>query len=473
MKRRMSLLGILLLICMVAGVLPAAAAPVAQTASPTAAPAAPAAAAAKPAAMKDRGMRLEIGNIKITKAVLGDKTGVAGGVLTVNKAELIKYLLQDKRLGKVDVDVANPGDKTRIVRITQYIEPRARTGDRLGQFPFPGVLGPDPWAGDGTEIALKGAVVIVSNPSFLDTAPKLAPTMNADSAKIAQMSGVPDNGELGSTANVVVMTWPAKEYPESATNVPFGQPGYIDTQERNDYVAAAQIAGMRAAAYLAASATSVKPDSTDVYELPPPGKACTGAAANLPKMALIFSTANCNSPVAPGFGAMYQPPVMYGDDMAWVPALVVHPNELLDGALTYAYPSDQTIYAFQNLTYVKELYARHGKDICFVGVVTTQHLCDPNMDKRANAIAARMVSTVLGADGVIISKSGGGAPQNQVAELAKLCQQMGTQGVADPKATTQVIFTNPEPQIGVINIGESVVSRFEAVDKVSGLTPTR
>ena len=61
--------------------------------------------------------RLEIGNLIVRRVQLGEKTGFHDGTLTVNAVELRALLLQDPRLGNVEIDVTNPGDSTRIVRI--------------------------------------------------------------------------------------------------------------------------------------------------------------------------------------------------------------------------------------------------------------------------------------------------------------------------------------------------------------------
>jgi len=87
------------------------------------------------------GKRLEMGIITIKESAAWAKTGSRKAVLTINAAELKKLLEQDTRLSRVDIDVAKSRENTRIVRIVNTYEARARTGNRKGQFPFPSRYG--------------------------------------------------------------------------------------------------------------------------------------------------------------------------------------------------------------------------------------------------------------------------------------------------------------------------------------------
>ena len=84
-------------------------------------------------------MRLELNIINIKKAQFGTKTAVKNGVLSVNREELKKLLKEDTRLGEIDIELANPGEKCRITRVIDAVEPRARIGE--SDTDFPGALG--------------------------------------------------------------------------------------------------------------------------------------------------------------------------------------------------------------------------------------------------------------------------------------------------------------------------------------------
>jgi len=422
-----------------------------------------------PSEPSNGGMRLEVGNIHIKKVQLGEKTEIKQGVLYVNAAELKAHLEEDKRLGRVDVDIANPGDSTRIVRIQQVYEPRARTGDRKGQFPFPGAMGPGMDAGEGSICVLKGSAVIVSNAANMQAleGPWYVAT-NPDSAgtfiQMSGMKGDAEPSELAKTANVVVTTYPVRDIKDPSYDPVERQATPV---EHDDYAAAMALAGLRAAAYLGRAGEDLKPDDVEVYELPPVSEVCKGME-DLPKIAYVFSIANCNNPQPKAYGTNVTAPILYGADFAGPLAYVAHPNEVFDGAVVCTHPNWFTsVYSFQNNPFIKELYSRHGKDICFVGMVMTQHTCDVTDNKRGIAMTARQVVDVLGADGVIVSKSGGGAPRNQLTDICKLCQAEGVQAVAMPD-TVNCIYTNPEPKIGLVDTGVGESAEFEAVEKVIG-----
>ena len=105
-----------------------------------------------------RRMKLELKILKVRKIEFGQKTGFDRSTLTIDRDQLTRLLLTDGRLDRVDVDLANPGDKCRIARVSDVIEPRARTGGA----DFPGAVGGPGWAGNGTTCVLRGAAVAVS-----------------------------------------------------------------------------------------------------------------------------------------------------------------------------------------------------------------------------------------------------------------------------------------------------------------------
>jgi glycine reductase len=116
-------------------------------------------------------------------------------------------------------------------------------------------------------------------------------------------------------------------------------------------------------------------------------------------------------------------------------------------------------YSIQNHPIVRELYNRHGKDLCFVGVViTVGQAKEPEM-KRSAATAAKLVKSVLGADGAILTKIHGGAPHIDLAQTCELCEELGVKTslvVADMStdATSKdsLIFNTPRAD-ALVNIG--------------------
>jgi glycine reductase len=145
---------------------------------------------------------------------------------------------------------------------------------------------------------------------------------------------------------------------------------------------------------------------------------------DLPKVAYIFMV-HCGSyPAIPG------EPVLYGDNIRLFSPTIVHPNEIFDGAIVNPYDGVGTeTYVIQNHPVVKELYRRHGKSLCFVGVIlTVSHVTEPERERTA-MMAANMAKFVLGADGVILTKASSGAPDIDLAQTAQRCEDLGVKPV--------------------------------------------
>ena len=84
-------------------------------------------------------MKLELGKIKIDDIRFADKTYVKDHVLYVNKEEVEKLVLEDDKLKGCRLDIARPGESTRITPVKDVIEPRVKVSG--GGNIFPGVVG--------------------------------------------------------------------------------------------------------------------------------------------------------------------------------------------------------------------------------------------------------------------------------------------------------------------------------------------
>ena len=82
-------------------------------------------------------MKLQLGDIKIADIKLADKTQIKDHILYVNPDDLKTELLKDSRIKDIKIDIARPGDKTRIIPVKDVIEPRVKIEG--GQSGFPGL----------------------------------------------------------------------------------------------------------------------------------------------------------------------------------------------------------------------------------------------------------------------------------------------------------------------------------------------
>jgi glycine reductase len=119
-------------------------------------------------------------------------------------------------------------------------------------------------------------------------------------------------------------------------------------------------------------------------------------------------------------------PTFFSRQAGGIVPTILHPNQVLDGAITSALPGlNVQTYRFQNHPIIRELYTRHGRDLCFTGVIATVAPSNVfDFDRMAN-IAASLAKWVIGADGAILTKTGGGAPELAMARTAQRCEQLG------------------------------------------------
>lgn len=83
-------------------------------------------------------MKLELGKIEINDIQFADRTYIEDHVLYVNKEEVESLVLEDDKLIGCHLDIARPGDSTRITPVKDVIEPRVKVS---GGEMFPGVIG--------------------------------------------------------------------------------------------------------------------------------------------------------------------------------------------------------------------------------------------------------------------------------------------------------------------------------------------
>lgn len=394
-------------------------------------------------------MRLELGVIHIKGIEFGDKTSIQNGLMTIHRAELQKLLRVDRRLGEVEIELAHPGQRCRILKVLDVIEPRAKTSD--GDEDFPGAVGKIMTAGRGTTCVLRGAAVVLSD--FREV--REISTSSDPNGEIIDMSGPgAEIGTFGKTHNVVLL----------------GKQG--NGVSTKDYMAALKVAGLKAAAYLARAGKGVPPDEMEIFELLPLSEEHQGADP-LPSVVYIFQVQTLQ------FEPITGEPVLYGQNVHGMVPTLIHPNEVFDGALTSPLPClNLQTYHVQNHPIIRELYKRHGKDLRFSGVIITlasNNITD--MDRDAH-MAASLAKHVVGSDGAILTKTGGGAPELALAKTAQCCERLGIKtaiamihmgaDIKDVKYGAVTIFNLPEVD-AIVSMGFPFMElKLPAVERVIG-----
>ena len=394
-------------------------------------------------------MRLELNILTIRDTQFENKTAVSDGVLYINRSELQELLLEDRRLSQVNIELTHPGEKCRILQVLDVIEPRAKTSD--GDEDFPGVVGGQVPVGKGSTCVLRGTAVVIS-----DYRERREISTSADpNGEIIDMFGPgAEISPYGKTHNIVLLSTPATG---------------VSTQE---YMAALKIAGLKTSAYLAKAGKGITPDETEIFQLPPLIEMTEGFE-KLPKVIYIFQILTLQFEPIPG------EPVLYGKNVQDIVPTLIHPNEIFDGSVTSPIPAlNVQTYQIQNHPIIKELYKRHGKELCFTGVIATIAPNNVADIERVSNMAASLAKYILGANGAVLTKTGGGAPELTMARTAQRCEQLGIKtaiamlhmgaDISDTKYGAATIFSMSEVD-AIVSMGVPFMElTLPAVDRIVG-----
>lgn len=335
-------------------------------------------------------MRLELDSIKIKDIQESSATAIKDGILYLNKKELEEELLKDEKIKSVDINIARPGDKTRIICIQDVMQPRCRENGNN----FPGFVDKMQIVGNGRTVSLDGAGVIISNPE--STRIEMG-VLDMD----GPMAGLTPYAKL----NIVSLAF----YPvEDIKN---------DANEERIFEDAIKAAGLKACVYLAKAGLEVKPDDVEVFE----SEVGESVDPSLPRVAYCFQT------YTPQFDYKGRSDrFFYGAAMTNTFPTIINPNEALDGALVgwNAIKAIET-YSMQNNGTIKELYKHHGKDLNFVGVVVYSASTDADNRQRSADMCANLLKNVLHADGAVLTKILGGMPHADIACTGVACEKAG------------------------------------------------
>ena len=386
-------------------------------------------------------MELTLAIHQITDLRFGDSTYLDGSTLVVDRESLTNHLLEDPRLQSVDMDIANPGEACRIGVVFDIIEPRVKEPGAGSD--YPGILGPIATAGQGTTHVLRGAAVTLVD--------EVAPLGNN---KIVEMSGPASEESPYSVLHHLAIV------PHTDSNL-----------ERHTAQNALRLASVKTSVFLAKTALGQMPNATEVFQSDGPTQA---GRDGLPRVAYIGQIHSRQRV------AEVDEQILYGANTAGMVPVMLHPNEWLDGGVVSGYQNmGVETYFYQNHPVISELYRWHreGK-ITLVGTIATMAASD-NSDRERNCmLASEMAKWNLAADGVVLTKYGGGAPHADMALTARLCEQSGiftTVQVSDMsrdrQAESALLFNYPEVDAIVYVGGGDTNWDLPAVEKVVAGNP--
>jgi glycine reductase len=382
-------------------------------------------------------MELKLQVYSVRDLAWGKTMVLRDGTLSVDREQLVGHLLQDARLTGVDLEIARPGESCRIGPVFDVAEPRCKLD---GSGPdFPGALGPLESVGSGATGVLRGMAVTVVNPVQGPLQPILEmrpPALTDGTAAIST--------RYDQLVHLVVV------------------PHLAGGLDANDARNALRIATLRASVYLSRAACTGDPEAVETYTLAPP-------IGPLPRVAYVYQIHSHQHPTVAG------EPLLYGDNARHLLPTILHPNEILDGAVLPGYGSmGIETYGVQNHAVILDLYRRHGRELDFAGVVVTVAHQTIAERERARTIASNLVAHTLRADGVVLSKSGGGAPHVDMAEVAHRCEQLGVKTAliaweisSEGDATEGSALFNYSDLDAIANVGSNGFAfSLPAVDRV-------
>ncbi len=333
-------------------------------------------------------MRLEVGNIFIKDVQFGDVAKVENGVLFVNKEELAKIAGDDERIASVDVYLAKPGEETRIIPVKDVLEPRVKVDGDGGI--LPGFMSGVEQVGNGRTHVLKGAALVTTG------------RIVGFQEGIIDMSGPgAEYTPFSKTLNVVVKVEP------------------VEGLNQWQHESVVRMAGFRAGTYLGTLGKEVEPDEVKVYETKPLVEQAAEFPA-LPKVAYVYMLQS---------QGLLHDTYFYGVDVKKIVPTFMYPTEVFDGAIAsgncVSACDKNPSYVHMNNPVIEELYARHGKDINFLGCVLTNENVTLADKERSSNMTAKLIE-FMGADAVIISEEGFGNPD---ADLVMNCNKITKKGI--------------------------------------------
>ncbi len=333
-------------------------------------------------------MRLELGKIFIKDIQFGEVTKVENGILYVNKEELLNAVGGDPRLVKIELDIAKPGEETRIMPVKDVIEPRVKVEGPGGI--FPGVISKADVVGSGKTNVLKGAAVVTTG-------------------KI-----------VGFQEGIIDMSGPGADYtPFSKTNNLIIVCTPVENLQQHEHEHAVRMVGLKAATYLGEAGRNITPDEVSVYETLPLVESIK-KYPDLPRIAYVYMLQT---------QGLLHDTYVYGVDAKKIVPTLIYPTEVMDGAIlsgncVSACDKNPT-FVHCNNPVIEDLYERHGVDYNFVGVIITNENVTL-MDKERSSNWTAKLAEYLSLDAVIISEEGFGNPDT---DLMMNCKKITAKGI--------------------------------------------
>lgn len=333
-------------------------------------------------------LTLDVASFPVRRAQFGADMRYHDGTLTIARDAVRALVLHDARIRDVHLELVHPGDSARIVRVLDGIEPLAKVEGP--SCTFPGFNGPPRTCGSGRTHRLDGFTVMQ-----VTEFPYPASGVQAFEEGIVEMSG--PGAQFSSASDrvnlLLVLT-----------------PGDVSTNL--EYDDAVRRASLRVANFLAQATRDLAPPRLETF-------GTADHAAGLPRIVWIHQVRS-QGPMIQTF--------LYGHEMSGCVPTVLHPNELLDGALVggnYKIGTRTPTYRHTWHPSLTALYQRHGKDLDFAGVIVARGHHENEFLKERSAQIAAKLALMLGADGALCTYEATGNTHIDFMLIVQALEQAG------------------------------------------------
>jgi glycine reductase len=319
-------------------------------------------------------MALELAHLDVREIVFGPETALSGGRLVVEREALEAHLARIESLGRVRVELARPGERTRLVCVKDVVEPRVKPEGEP--------------TGEGRVLALRGCAV----------------------ATCGQIVGFQEG--------LLDMSGPGAAYsPFAELSLVVVEADPVAGIEPHRHEAALREAGLAAAAFLAGAAGGAAPDAVEQFAL-------EEADACLPRVAYLYMLLSQ--------GLLHDTWVEGRNAREGLPR-TVDPRLALEGGIVsgncVSACDKNTTWHHQHNPVIRELFRRHGRELAFAGCVLTNAPVRL-AEKQASAEGAVRLARELGANGAVVSKEGFGNPDADLMMLVRGLEGAGIRTVA-------------------------------------------
>ena len=338
-------------------------------------------------------MRLDMADFPVREIRLGNSYRYQSERLELDAEDLARLVLQDSRIDEARFETVSPGEQARITGIRDVVEPRVKLG-RDAQV-FPGTISPVQCVGSGLTHRLSGMTVLATA--------AYEGTIRAGTG--VQRSAILDMWGPGAEASGfskfvhLVLITRLKEG--------LGELEAHSAIQKAEFVVAKQLAEVT---------QGLEPEKVRRYEL-------NQTKRSSPRVVLIQGCLTDSQQSHSGVS-------YYGLPIRESLATLIHPNELLDGAMTTNttrgigyYP---TTWDWQNHPLNLGLYREQAaRRLTFAGVILERIAYETFHGKEVIAHNTAQLAAQVGADAALVTWLGSGNAFVEIMLTIRACERRG------------------------------------------------